>query len=64
VTWALTSGSFEERYRLGSSGAVLVRPDGYLAARLDTTTESATAALRAAVDHTLGHHPAALTRAS
>jgi hypothetical protein len=57
-------GTFEERYRLGSSGAVLVRPDGYLAARLDTPTESATTALRSAVDHTLGHHPAALTHAS
>ena len=57
-------GTFEERYRLGPSGAVLVRPDGYLAARLDTSTATATDALRTAVDHAIGRHPVALTQAS
>jgi 2-polyprenyl-6-methoxyphenol hydroxylase-like FAD-dependent oxidoreductase len=55
---------FAERYRLGRSGAVLVRPDGYLAARLGGLSRHATEALRDAVGRALGQHSTALSRAS
>jgi hypothetical protein len=54
--------TFAERYRLGDTGAVLVRPDGYLACRLDGSTRAASATLRAAVRRALGRDGAAATR--
>lgn len=46
--------SFEERYRLGSADAVLVRPDGYLVHRLAGSDGDTPAMLRAAVELALG----------
>jgi FAD binding domain-containing protein/aromatic ring hydroxylase-like protein len=46
-------GAFDERYRLGAGGAVLVRPDGFLAWRHGAAGDAA-AELGAAVARTLG----------
>jgi 2-polyprenyl-6-methoxyphenol hydroxylase-like FAD-dependent oxidoreductase len=46
--------AFAERYRLPDAGAVLVRPDGFVAWRQDHPGTDAGAALAAAVDRTLG----------
>jgi putative polyketide hydroxylase len=45
---------FAELYGLGRSGAVLVRPDGYLARRLTDPGGDASAVLHSAVDLVLG----------
>jgi hypothetical protein len=42
------------RYAVGDSGAVLVRPDGHVAALLDAVTGDAEGALRSACDRALG----------
>jgi hypothetical protein len=46
--------TFGERYRLGERGAVLVRPDGFLAWRANGATADPAAELAAALDRTLG----------
>jgi hypothetical protein len=46
--------AFAERYRLPDAGAVLVRPDGFVAWRQDHPGTDAGAALAAAVGRTLG----------
>jgi putative polyketide hydroxylase len=47
-------GAFDERYRLGAAGAVLVRPDGFLTWRHRGHVSDAAAELGAAVARTLG----------
>lgn len=42
-------------YDLGEDGAVLVRPDGHVAARADAADDSSIAAMRDAVDRAVGH---------
>lgn len=44
-------------YELGEDGAVLVRPDGHVAARADTADERWTELLRGALRAALGHAP-------
>lgn len=59
--------TFAGRYRLGPAGAVLVRPDGYMAWRHDGAARGdAAAALRSAVNRALGSadHSTARNRAS
>ncbi|HJP79821.1 MAG TPA: FAD-dependent monooxygenase [Pseudonocardiaceae bacterium] len=41
---------WSERYALGADGAVLIRPDGYVAARFEEGTEDAAGDLRKALD--------------
>jgi putative polyketide hydroxylase len=50
---AAADADFARRYRLGADGAVLVRPDGYLAWRHPGGAIDARAVLAAAVDRTL-----------
>jgi hypothetical protein len=47
-------GNFHEVYGIEPDGAVLVRPDGYVAWRSRTKTPNPQAALRAAIDGLLG----------
>ena len=47
--WSDAAGELERRYRVGSGGAVLVRPDGVVAARWSTAPPAPTTALAEAV---------------
>jgi putative polyketide hydroxylase len=49
-----SDGLFVQRYGVGDSGAVLVRPDGYVAWRAGMATADAAPALRDAVSWALG----------
>lgn len=46
--------SFADRHNLGAGAAVLIRPDGYVAWRSETTPANAPAALRTALNQILG----------
>ena len=48
-----TEGWWPQRYALGTDGAVLIRPDGYVAARFETGTDDPAGVLRAALDEIL-----------
>jgi hypothetical protein len=50
-------GTAAERYRVTATSAVLVRPDGHVAARLRGTSSRAAEILRDAVDRALGRNP-------
>ena len=58
------SDTLTGRYRLGDSGAALIRPDGYLAWHRSAATSNPLETLRSAVDVTLSRspEPAALSR--
>ncbi|SEO74921.1 FAD-dependent oxidoreductase [Trujillonella endophytica] len=51
-------GSLARRYAVGADGAVLVRPDGFVAWQAPADVEDPAAALRAAVDLATGRLPA------
>jgi putative polyketide hydroxylase len=53
-------GDFARRYRLGDTGAVLVRPDGHVAWRHPGDTADEPAALAAAVARALGRPTASI----
>jgi hypothetical protein len=52
-------GSLQRRYRLGDAGAVLVRPDGYVAARFTGQEVDARAILGAAIGTSIAQSVAA-----
>jgi 2-polyprenyl-6-methoxyphenol hydroxylase-like FAD-dependent oxidoreductase len=53
-------GRFESAYGISSSGAVVVRPDGFVACRFERSEPDAAAALRRALATSLGHEGSAL----
>jgi len=54
-----TDGSWTAAYGVGKGGAVLVRPDGYVAWRTASMPDDATRALANALRAVLGHHASA-----
>ena len=50
-------GRFPQAYGISSSGASLVRPDGFVAWRCEQSAHDATAVLNDALSRSLGHHP-------
>ena len=48
------TGELGHGYRLGASGAVLVRPDGYVAWRRETVPDDPVGAVTSAIDVSLG----------
>jgi putative polyketide hydroxylase len=46
-------GWWAQRYALGKDGAVLIRPDGYVAARFEAGTDDPAGVLHAALDEIL-----------
>jgi len=55
-------GSLARRYAVGEAGAVLIRPDGYVAWRTRSPAPVAAAALSSAIDRATGRSPAAAER--
>jgi hypothetical protein len=55
-------GSLARRYAVGEAGAVLIRPDGYVAWRTRSPAPDAAAALSSAIDRATGRSPAAAER--
>jgi 2-polyprenyl-6-methoxyphenol hydroxylase-like FAD-dependent oxidoreductase len=50
-------GRFPEAYGISSSGASLIRPDGFVAWRSQQSVQDAVAVLHDALNQSLGHHP-------
>ena len=50
-------GRFPQAYGISSSGASLVRPDGFVAWRCEQSAHDATGVLNDALSRSLGHHP-------
>jgi hypothetical protein len=53
---------FEQAYGISSSGATLVRPDGFVAWRSESAATDAPAVLHSALSQSLGHQPVVLGR--